>query len=139
MSKINKTSKNGRMSKGLKNLLTVRELKTWLDGYCSAHSDDWSPTPEQWELIKTKIFSLEESVTENQDHKHVQYGKTNMPAPGTPVTFPQQLIRSRQDSFGQSTEGEPVGLTNRPSMLVGQNGSLKTPDKAEPGGPSDFA
>ncbi len=60
--------------------LTVRELKTWLDGYCSAHGDEWSPSPDQWNLIKDKLFSLEDGTEE----RHIQ-------------PMPQQYARNVQN------------------------------------------
>lgn len=49
------------MAKKIKTKLTVKELQTWIDGYCSAHEHDWAPTLEQWRMIKDKIFMLIES------------------------------------------------------------------------------
>lgn len=46
--------------------ITINELKTWLDGYCSAHGDGWAPDAVQWAMIKDKIFALKEGV----DHQY---------------------------------------------------------------------
>lgn len=55
-----KTQKN-------KKKISVMELLTWLDGYCSAHDENWAPSLEQWLMIKEKIFSLEMN---SQSEKH---------------------------------------------------------------------
>lgn len=137
MNKTNKTNKNTKLSKGLKNLLTVRELKTWLDGYCSAHGDDWSPSPEQWNIIKNKIFSLNESNEKDDAKDDVKYA-IPMPANNSsPTIFPQFPIR-RSEENSSLPEGR-IGLSEVPPMVVGQGGALKTPDKGVAGGPSDFA
>jgi len=54
MSVKKKTKKNQKY--------TLNEFKTWLDGYCSAHPDTWSPTSDQWKLISEKLFSIVEDV-----------------------------------------------------------------------------
>lgn len=144
-----------KKNKSIKTLLTVRELKTWLDGYCSAHGDDWSPTPDQWNLIKDKLFSLEDEHTvKHEPFYATPYGGSptvnTQPAPsyetfppsgpinrGTTVTLPTQF----GGSYEQSTQAAPggfVGATNSPA-IIHKDGKLITPSKDTAGGPSDFA
>lgn len=138
--------KNTKKSKGIKNLVTVRELKTWLDGYCSAHGEGWSPTSEQWEMIRDKIFSLEESNDAPYTGGfHAPYDVAPLQKPpagpvpraGTPVAIPPQFAVGES---GALSAGPPsvIGATDRPA-IIHKDGKLKTPDKLDAGGPSDFA
>lgn len=136
--------KTAKKHKGVKTLVTVRELKTWLDGYCSAHGDGWSPTPDQWEMIRNKIFSLEEGGEPvEKPVYHTPYSAAPPPPQGaiprasTPVALPQQQILMDSDTISAPPTGY-VGVTDRPAIIM-KDGKLKTPDKVEAGGPSDFA
>lgn len=136
--------KTTKKNKGMSHLVTVRELKTWLDGYCSAHGDGWSPTPAQWEMIRDKIFSLQDGDELAEPPKyHTPYPvqasvppAQPIPRAATPVTMPQQIL-----SDGNAMSAPPsgfVGATDRPA-IIHKDGKLKTPDKLDSGGPSDFA
>lgn len=130
--------------------MSIRELKTWLDGYCSALGDEWSPTPEQWKMIKDKIFSLEDS-----DESYVKAPKGRKPQPGQPFSIGQ--------SYGPVVESDPygannpdfanpppmpretlpqrpvtVGLTAAPPLIT-KDGVMKMPDGGEVSGNSGFA
>lgn len=131
-------------------LVTVKELKTWLDGYCSAHGDGWSPTPDQWEMIKNKIFSLEDNGQLS----------ASSPASGSPVAYPgvrtpvapqhragivlqpeaeYQASLDAAGSYG-ANGAQLVGATERPTFLRGKDGAAKTPDNmSEVTLPSSFA
>lgn len=143
--------KNAKKSKGIKNLVTVRELKTWLDGYCSAHGEGWSPTPEQWEIIRDKIFSLQESEEAPYTGPFESpYGvaplqsppKGPIPRASTPVAMPPSLppqqFMTGEGGALSSLPPSMIGATDRPA-IINKDGKLKTPDKLEAGGPSDFA
>lgn len=134
-------------NKQAKKILTVGELKTWLDGYCSAHDDSWTPTADQWNLIKEKIFSLDD-------------GKIATPSPVYAAPVPRQQVHSPQPAPSYSgagatlppppsvlsvDDGAPsvsqkgmVGVTDKPATII-RDGKLITPSKDTPGGPSDFA
>lgn len=115
-------------------LVTVKEMKTWLDGYCSAHDTKWSPTPEQWKMIKGKIFSLEDT----------QSVYTQPSAPIGNVVYPTQNNSQAQPRRGMVSEvdyeaslesagsygadGAKVLGAERPAFTKGPNGGLKTPD-----------
>lgn len=145
--------KNVKKSKGIKNLVTVRELKTWLDGYCSAHGVGWSPTPEQWEMIRDKIFSLQEGeatpYTGQFESPYVVaplQSLPNGPVPRASMSAvmpqslpppPQQFMTSEGDALS-SPPHSMVGATDRPA-IIHKDGKFKTPDKLDAGGPSDFA
>ena len=124
---------NAKKKKTPKAGMTLGELKTWLDGYCSAQGSDWSPSPQQWKLIKNKILSVVESETVE-------------PVYATAPNFPQQPQRTSYVEPQQFTGSSPerplehgvVGVTNNPTMIM-HDGKLKTPDKGTAGGPSDFA
>lgn len=128
-----------------KKKLTVGELKTWLDGYCSAHGDGWSPTAEQWKLIQDKIFSLDEGGgSVEAGYAQPSYPSQNPPraAPSAaPVNLPPQFPSGLDNSAPRPAapvESNVVGLSNRPGV-INKDGKLITPNKDEAGGPSDFA
>lgn len=140
----NKMKKTAKKHKGVKTLVTVRELKTWLDGYCSAHGDGWSPTSDQWEMIRDKIFSLQEGdelVEKPVYHTPYLVAPLQLQGPipraSTPVAIPPQQILTDSGTMSAPPTGF-VGATDRPAIIM-KDGKLKTPDKAEAGGPSDFA
>lgn len=120
-----------------KKTLTINELKTWLDGYCSAHESTWCPTLEQWNMIKEKIFALseDETFTENQVTKF----------PIHPV-FPQQLINPVEQlppvypdsAFGNGHSGT-APINDGGPRLGSSERPFKTPNKIDGGnGKSDF-
>ncbi len=130
--------KNNTKKTAKKATMTLGELKTWLDGYCSAHGNDWSPTPEQWKLIRNKILSVTES-RENQGYtapvnqvivRHPQ--QPHFEQPRTTLVEPQQF-----DTTMPQRESSVVGVTNRPAMIM-HDGKLKTPDGTS-GDTSSFA
>lgn len=115
-----------------KQLLTVRELKTWLDGYCSAHGKDWSPTPEQWHMIQDKIFNLNEDGDTSTPSRN-QQGVVVAPYGGNVYT-PQAPMASSTVELRPSL----IGVTDQPAFVPSEHGALKTPN-GESGGPSSFA
>lgn len=42
-----------------KTTITISEFKAWLEGITDLQGDDWSPNPQQWVKIKTKLLSIE--------------------------------------------------------------------------------
>ena len=128
-------------------LVTVKELKTWLDGYCSAHGAGWSPTPEQWEMIKNKIFSLEEDGLAGYASagvSPVNYPGVRTPAGAAvrPGLLTQEQYEASLDAAGSygANGAQLVGATGRPTFLQGKDGSVKTPDNmSDVTLPSSFA
>lgn len=101
MSKTKKQSKKN---------ITFEEFKAWLSGVEDLQPDDWSPTKEQWQIIRDKIDSirLETRVSTTQsppstgnDHKTQPAMRTNNTiAPSTlnsiietPPPVPPQINR----------------------------------------------
>ncbi len=128
-------------------LVTVKELKTWLDGYCSAHGAGWSPTPEQWEMIRNKIFSLEENVNEYASatsaaapaYSTAPPPLRHAPRPGLVSESQYQASLDTAGSYG-ATGAHLVGVTDRPTFVQGKNGAVKTPDNlSDVTLPSSFA
>jgi hypothetical protein len=39
--------------------ITISEFKAWLEGITDLQGEEWSPNPEQWKKIKSKLFSIE--------------------------------------------------------------------------------
>lgn len=133
--------------KNAKGTLSVRELKTWLDGYCSAQGSDWAPTPEQWKMILSKILSLREALPDeelDESNQRVKSKRTKVVLPTLPPQFVpapqfQPQFSSAPPAHDPAPYGGMVGATDRPTVLPGKGGALKTPDKGDAGGPSDFA
>ena len=120
-------------TKAPKRQMSIGELKTWLDGYCSAQGNDWSPTPQQWKLIKNKILSVVEDTLsaqpiQNYTHAPVQYTGRHS------VVTPQEF----SNNGGRPLEHTVVGVTGSPAVIMNGD-NMKLPDKGTPGGPSDFA
>lgn len=70
---------------------TLNEFKTWLDGYCSAHPDNWSPTADQWKLISEKLFSIvEDEIPINT------YAAPPVQQYAPPVQFGPDVLHSMQ-------------------------------------------
>lgn len=138
-------------SKQSKKILTVGELKTWLDGYCSAHDDDWTPTADQWNMIKDKVFSLADNAPSAPVYampsapapRQMPQQNPPMPAPtypGAGAALPPPPS-SLSEAGGQPTtnaSGGMIGVSDRPASIV-RDGKIVTPNKDTPGGPSDFA
>lgn len=131
-------------------LVTVKELKTWLDGYCSAHGAGWSPTPEQWDMIKNKIFSLEDNGQPNYAAPVAAsppvYTGVRGPAPiqrNGMVLVPETDYQAGLDnagSYGAAGAHAIIGATERPPFVQGQGGATKTPDNmSDVTLPSSFA
>lgn len=107
-----------------KKLISIKDLKTWLDGYCSAHGDDWSPTPEQWKMIKTKIFALDDTAPTAQH--------TTAPASTYGTVVPRQ---SYLDMTTPAPDFRPPAA--QMSGLIRETG-MKTPNKEANDKESDF-
>lgn len=126
--------------------LSVRELQTWLDGYCSAHPDDWTPTLDQWILIKDKIFNLVEDSAPSMQHER----NSNQYTPTKPQQT-QRVVEVELPPYTSGLVGSPpvpsdammtgrsmIGATSTPPTII-RDGKHVTPNKDTPGGPSDFA
>lgn len=147
-------------NKQAKKILTVGELKTWLDGYCSAHDDNWTPTADQWNMIRDKIFSLDEGSNNVAPPAPVYavpsapngpIPRQHSPSPSPPPQYsgagaklpppPSSLSADGGSSSDASTSGNSggvVGLSDRPATIM-RDGKIITPNKETAGGPSDFA
>lgn len=137
-----------KSAKKAKPQLTVNELQTWLDGYCSAHGAEWAPTLEQWKIIKGKIFSLSDeerpSAPVYANTYNPEYDQ-NRPADSytRPVNYnnPAHGVTTiEMPSYESSIGREMVGVSDRPAMTVKGDGTLVMPsnfdDKLPP---SSFA
>lgn len=98
--------------------ISPTELKTWLDGYCAAHPENWAPTPEQWVIIRDKIFALKDFKADGDD--------TNI-AP-RPVALPPQggyMVPPRAPTM-------PIHRASGSTLATGvpanRTGPIKTPD-----------
>lgn len=124
------TTKRQNKKTAIANKMTVRELKTWLDGYCSAHTEDWTPSQEQWKIIKNKIFELIETDSSKQSASFTQ------PQYIPPST---QLLPAPMFSGNNPTPQQPQPLpSSRPAFAHSTSGALKTPDGVMSGGNSEF-
>jgi hypothetical protein len=128
-----------------KSPLTVRELQTWLDGYCSAHESDWSPTSEQWKLIKGKIFALSDQVAPVVVNNVAAAPMRYAPNPAEKTAEARTVHTNVETPYGEmpgygagSLGKNTVGLSDRPAM-INKNGTLVMPSTDEVGGPSSFA
>jgi hypothetical protein len=90
----------------------LAEFKSWLDGFCSAQEEDWVPNKAQWELIKDKIFNLEEM----KEH---------------PQTVAQQPYQVHGPSMSYSLPPRPESLAapqpQQPAIPVKRDGKIVTP------------
>jgi hypothetical protein len=129
--------KQSKKTKGIQNLVTVREIKTWLDGYCSAHEKDWSPNPEQWAMIRDKIFSLQD------EDNAPQFTAPTMPMMMPPVNYgysghAAMPMHPQNSGMMHQSDSSMISVSDTPTMVQGTNGALKTPN-SESGKPSAFA
>lgn len=115
---MSKTTKKPAIKK-----ITVNELKTWLDGYCSAHGEGWAPDAVQWAMIKEKIFALKEGV----DPQHSNPQITNQPQPRAAPANPVYQPAFAAPSFGPPGAG--LVLPEPGPVVPGQFG----PSPAVPG------
>lgn len=132
--KQNKTKRVSRKKTKL-TPITLGEFKTWLDGYCSAQEDTWTPSLEQWELIKNKFFSIEEEKlvglppqlhqTNSYDQQYGGQVYTQLPQNNATNLVPQRIAQP------------PVVSQHKPPMVVSEKGNLRTTD-SESGEPSAF-
>ena len=72
--------------KGPRKKVKLADFKSWLDGFCSAQNEDWVPNREQWEMIKNKIFNLEEWSMPPQEQHYVRTANPNS-STGMPAGF----------------------------------------------------
>lgn len=97
-----------------KQTYTLSEFKTWLDGYCSAHPSEWSPSAEQWKLISEKLFSIVEEEPEVQERPQFI---PPMPAHNTyniPAQYPQPRFAPNTTlTESSNTESDTARLTPR--------------------------
>lgn len=100
-----------------KQTYTLSEFKTWLDGYCSAHPSEWSPSAEQWKLISEKLISIVEEEPEVREQPRFippmpVHNPYNPPAQG-PIEYPQPWFASNTTS-SKSSNKEPDTATLTP-------------------------
>lgn len=82
-----------------KQTYTLSEFKTWLDGYCSAHPNEWSPSAEQWKLISEKLFSIVEEEEPQPPRFAPPPPAYNPPYPQVPVEYPRPQFASNTTSL----------------------------------------
>lgn len=103
--------------------ISPTELKTWLDGYCAAHPENWAPTPEQWVIIRDKIFALKDFKADGDEgvsrgaHVPVQSFPTQPAAFAAP---PRNVV---QHPIQRAT-----GSTLATGAPANRTGPIKTPD-----------
>lgn len=112
--------------------ISPTELKTWLDGYCAAHPENWAPTAEQWIIIRDKIFALKDFKSDGDEPSgHNVPQAQHVPVPhigyGIPLRDPNQVVRRTTSTLGTGTP--PPRDPNRP---------IKTPDLDDSGNGSAF-
>ena len=120
--------------------MSLKEVKTWLDGYCSAHGDDWSPTLEQWKMIKDKILSLDEEQQQGcvvPAQPAQGYGNYNqVPALRYAAQPLQSSIVPMHNMMEPDIGHSMVGVTENPG-IVHKDGRLATTNSIS-GEPSNF-
>ena len=106
-----------------KKKISLTEFKAWLEGVEELHPADWSPTPEQWKLIRDKIQCIvepdPEPVTAPQPHMPTPPGGPFIRNATTPPGEVQQSTLERviqsdkdlQSLANESLEGEFKGST----------------------------
>lgn len=112
--------------------ITLSEFRAWLSGVEEMQSEDWFPSREQWNTIRAKIDSIEEST------KPFNNG-AQAPQNNVQQQFPPQVPAQNQSAF-TPTFARPAGpVDNRPLATGNPNipmvdGKIKTPDIDSSGG-----
>lgn len=94
----------------------LTEFKSWLDGFCSAQEEDWVPNKAQWELIKNKIFNLEEMKEQPQMVAQQTYQ----------VHGPSYSLPPRPESLAAPAQDQP-SQPQQPAIPVKRDGKIVTP------------
>lgn len=115
--------------------LTLSEFKAWLQGVEELQPKGWSPTAEQWALVRSKIELISESsVTVTR----VPVNESPVPNYGTRQAPPQQFNGA---GFIPPAPPAPGGIPVD-AVLTGVTPKLGSMPLAEgiggPGGPSSF-
>ena len=99
----------------------LAEFKSWLDGFCSAQEEDWVPNKAQWELIKDKIFNLEE-MKEHPQMVAVQPYQVHGPSMSNYSLPPRpESLAAPQPAQQQSPQPQ------QPAIPVKRDGKIVTP------------
>ncbi len=104
--------------------IKVRDFKMWLSGFLEFQGDDWVPSKEQWNLIKSKLEHLEdepEVVTSKQTTTPQSTSRQNRsPQPAqdlSPVTFDRN-----EDVFIDDSVPMSVPVRQASSLYDGAGG-----------------
>lgn len=90
--------------------ITLNEFRAWLEGVEELQADDWSPTYDQWQLIRNKINNIVEEVKEVQVPANVP----DVPPPAGPLpTYGGRTVSG--DTFG-SPGTNPAFVPPAPPM-----------------------
>lgn len=121
---------------------TLREFKTWLDGYCSAQENGWTPSVEQWNLIKEKMFAIEEDDSPQYQmppqYQQMQPMKHHAPQMNLAPMMPEPIPVNSQLSQPQAQIVDQRNAPrSKPALLATEDGKLRMPP-SESGDPSSF-
>lgn len=105
-----------------KKKISMLEFRAWLQGVEELQPKDWTPTAEQWKLIRNKIDTIDSTVTLGQNDKS-SYNVSRIPTP-IPFIPPPPPVPG----------GVPMG-TIIPGGIpgMGPDGKFKTPNIETPG------
>jgi hypothetical protein len=114
--------------------ITVQEFKAWLSGVEDMQGEDWHPSAEQWAKIRSKIFSIKDTSSQQQGEPG---GAPSGPVKrGVDPTFDDDAAeRAVMARFGATMQptgplvGAPVGIPQ--SSLAGVPPTPRMP--AQPG------
>ena len=99
------------MKKKITKKITLNEFRAWLEGIEELQPNDWSPSKEQWKLIRNKIDYIEECVA-----------PVNIPAQSIPIApqpqVPVQLASSLLTNYREAKQRSP--LVAQPITAVAQ-------------------
>lgn len=122
-----------------KKKVTLKEFRAWLEGVEELQPKEWSPTAEQWKLIRAKIDSIVEETSKVVQHAPVKEevrnsppvagqrppapppGESNLP-PGVPA-FPEVPSNIPAEAANITVSPEAARLMNPAS-----DGKTKTPE-----------
>lgn len=90
--------------------LSLKDFKMWLEGVEEMQSEGWTPTPEQWNKIRSKIDIIEETVVIPNTQQVSPPYKQEMPA-DFPIYNTAELVTPRVDH----SQLHPVFSTGNPT------------------------
>jgi len=105
--------------------ITLSEFRAWLEGVEELQLDDWSPTNDQWALIRNKINNIIEEVIEVET-------MVELPTPPVIPLMPSRLVPSHvPPATVQAPQYVPMPSSisaPAPMLTPGADGKLPTPN-----------